>query len=101
MAGFCNCYLQPDYDRPINIMGINGIGSNYDYMHPKAITHCFDGTYSDAGKGACSYHGGAHEIKLRKGQRDYTGKGKYEHYAPYRRQYKSNWAKNKDKVTTL
>ena len=184
MAGFCNCYLQPDYDRPINIMGINGIGaiskkltgkgsraknqynaevdaykyfvynldnckiesgfeykedaidlandydnakvlslrqlkqmglqdprpnwkyiegigSTYDYMHPKAITHCFDGTYSDAGKGACSYHGGAHEIKLRKGQRDYTGKGKYEHYAPYRRQYKSNWAKNKDKVTTL
>lgn len=78
------------------------IGSTYDYMHPKAITHCFDGTYSDAGKGACSYHGGAHEIKLRKNVRDYTGKGKYAHYIPYRKQYKKDWAnKNKDKVKTL
>jgi hypothetical protein len=99
MAGYCNTCLRPNYDVPVNIMGI---GSTYDYMHPKAITHCFDGTYSDAGKGACSYHGGAHEIKLRKNVRDFTGKGKYAHYIPYRKEYKKNWAKNnKDRVKTL
>lgn len=190
MAGYCNTYLQPNYDRPVNIMGIgsiknnyqvyhnsyssavqeaidyankkgyelneddifryismdskrpkhgqttrvsipiykngveqkkmlhfqvygmknkyelnayiNGVGSIYDYMHPKAITHCFDGSYSDAGKGACSYHGGAHEIKLRRGQRLYNGKGVYEHYLPYRKQYKKDWNRKKsDKVITI
>lgn len=168
MAGYCNTCLQPNYDKPVNIMGINGIGavkktynfikfsdggygiiefdewyykksfppyknaivlalgvskkevtrlaneyskkkddidgigSIYNYSHPKAITHCFDGTYSDAGKGACSYHGGSHEVKLRKGQRLYNGKGNYEHYIPYRKKYKQNWYNsNKDIVKTL
>lgn len=82
------------------------IGSVYSYDHPKGLTHCFDGTYSDAHKGACSYHGGAHEIKLKKGGRDYSGKGKYEHYIPYRKAYKNQWAKKNrgsktDRVVTL
>jgi len=80
------------------------IGSTYSYSHPKAITLCTDGNYSDSHKGACSYRGGAYAIKLRNGQRDYTGKGKYELYAPYRKAYKSAWAKRNrasDKVTTL
>jgi hypothetical protein len=84
---------------------IEGIGAVYNYQHPKSLTHCFDGTYSDAGKGACAYHGGAHEIKLnKKGQRVYTGKGELMHYAPYRRQYKTDWARSNrksDKVRTL
>jgi len=81
------------------------IGAVYNYQHPKSLTHCFDGTYSDAGKGACAYHGGAHEIKLnKKGQRVYTGKGELMHYAPYRRKYKTDWARSNrksDKVRTL
>ena len=82
----------------------NEIGAVYNYQHPKSVTHCFDGTYSDAGKGACAYHGGAHEIKLnRKGQRVYTGKGELMHYSPYRKQYKKNWARKKgsDRPTML
>ena len=92
------------YSNIDTVTSMYGIGSVYDYNHPKGITHCFDGTYSDAAKGACSYHGGAHEIKLRKGKRDYTGKGTYDHYVGYRKAYKSNWAKTNrasDKVTTL
>jgi hypothetical protein len=93
------------YSNIDTVTSIYGIGSVYDYNHPKGITHCFDGTYSDSHKGACSYHGGAHEIKLRKGKRDYSGKGNYEHYLPYRKSYKANWArKNKgssDRVVTL
>jgi hypothetical protein len=82
------------------------IGSIYPYNHPKGLTHCQDGTYSDAAKGACSYHGGAHEIKLRKGMRDYSGKGKYDHYMSYRKAYKNSWAKQNrasksDRVVTL
>ena len=104
-----------DYDNSIVIttrqmyeMGVydprEGIGSIYRYNHPKGLTHCQDGTYSDAAKGACSYHGGAHEIKLRKGMRDYTGKGNYDHYMSYRKAYKNAWAKQNrksDRVTTL
>jgi hypothetical protein len=83
-----------------------GIGSTYDYPHPKSLTLCTDGNYSDSHKGACSYRGGAYAIKLRNGQRDYTGKGKYELYAPYRKAYKSAWAKQNrtsksDRVVTL
>ena len=86
------------------VTNMYGIGSVYKYNHPKGLTHCQDGTYSDSHKGACSYHGGAHEIKLRKGSRDYSGKGSYEHYASYRKQYKNKWAKQNrysDRVTTL
>jgi len=87
-----------EYNRMVDA----GIGSIYKYNHPKGLTHCQDGTYSDSHKGACSYHGGAHEIKLRKGMRDYTGKGNYEHYMSYRKAYKNTWAKmNRDKVVTL
>lgn len=107
--------VEVDYDNSIVIttkqmkeMGVSdprqGIGSVYPYNHPKGLTHCQDGTYSDSHKGACSYHGGAHEIKLRKGSRDYSGKGSYEHYASYRKQYKNKWAKQNrysDRVTTL
>jgi hypothetical protein len=81
------------------------IGAIYNYNHPKSVTHCFDGTYSDAGKGACAYHGGSHEVKVnRKGQRVYTGKGEVMHYVPYRRKYKTDWARSNrksDKVRTL
>jgi hypothetical protein len=84
---------------------IDGIGAVYNYNHPKSVTHCFDGTYSDAGKGACAYHGGSHEVKVnRKGQRVYTGKGEVMHYVPYRRKYKTDWARSNrksDKVRTL
>jgi hypothetical protein len=89
---------------PRQDLKIKGIGSVYSYNHPKGITHCFDGTYSDSHKGACSYHGGAHEIKLRKNKRDYSGKGQYAHYSPYRKAYKSAWAKrnaSSDRVVTL
>lgn len=99
--GACGSYVEPNYDTVTNIMGI---GAVYNYQHPKAVTHCFDGTYSDAGKGACAYHGGAHEIKLnKKGQRVYTGKGELMHYMPYRKQYKKNWARKKgsDRPTML
>ena len=86
------------------VTSIFGVGSIYRYNHPKGLTHCQDGTYSDSHKGACSYHGGAHEIKLRKGMRDYTGKGNYDHYMSYRKAYKNAWAKQNrksDRVTTL
>lgn len=88
------------------VTSMYGIGSIYPYNHPKGLTHCQDGTYSDAAKGACSYHGGAHEIKLRKGKRDYSGKGNYDHYMGYRKAYKNSWAKKNrasksDRVVTL
>lgn len=88
------------------VTSMYGIGSIYRYNHPKGLTHCQDGTYSDAAKGACSYHGGAHEIKLRKGMRDYTGKGNYDHYMSYRKAYKNSWAKQNrasksDRIVTL
>ncbi|NDG32065.1 hypothetical protein EB118_18565, partial [bacterium] len=92
------------FDNIDTVTNMYGVGSIYDYNHPKGLTHCFDGTYSDSHKGACSYHGGAHEIKLKKGKRDYTGKGVYDHYVGYRKAYKKNWAKNNrasDKVVTL
>lgn len=86
-----------------NFKYIEGIGSIYKYNNPKGITYCNDKTYSDAAKGACSYHGGAAEVKLIRNLRDYSGKGKYSNYGSYRKSYKNNWAKmNKsDKVVTL
>jgi hypothetical protein len=102
-VGITGIYIG-SFDNIDTITPMYGIGSTYNYAHPKALTHCQDGTYSDSHKGACSYHGGAHEIKLRKGSRDYSGKGSYEHYASYRNQYKNKWAKQNrysDRVTTI
>jgi hypothetical protein len=79
------------------------IGSIYDYKHPAQLTHCADGTYSDATKGACSYHGGAHEIEFHKpsGRRayNYNKRKRTEpvHYMSYRKAYKSSWAKQNRK----
>ena len=93
--GECGC---SNLDNPINI---SSIGAVYNYEHPKALSHCANGKYSDAYKGACSSHGGVHEIKMFKGKRSTTGKGTWEHYSPYRKAYKSNWAKsNKKKAPT-
>lgn len=105
-VGITGVYIGSAYSNIDTVTSMYGIGSIYKYNHPKGLTHCQDGTYSDATKGACAYHGGAHEIKLRKGMRDYTGKGDYAHYASYRKDYKNSWVKQNrtsksDRVVTL
>jgi hypothetical protein len=78
-----------------NMKKVSGIGAVYNYKHAKALTACQDGTYSDADKGACSYHGGAAEVKVQKTGRVKSGKkGTYLGYKDYRDIYKSNWAKD-------
>lgn len=100
-VGIAGCTIGSNID---TVTSMYGIGSIYRYNHPKGITYCNDKTYSDAAKGACSYHGGAAEVKFLKNTRDYTGKGQYVNYGSYRKAYKNAWAKQNrksDRVTTL
>lgn len=102
-VGIAGCTIGSIYRNIDSVTSMYGIGSIYEYNNPKGITYCNDKTYSDAAKGACSYHGGAAEVKLIRNLRSYNGKGQYSNYSSYRKNYKSNWAKmnRADKVVTL
>jgi hypothetical protein len=105
-VGITGIYIGSTYSNIDTVTSMYGIGSIYKYNHPKGITYCNDKTYSDAAKGACSYHGGAAEVKFLKNQRDYSGKGQYVNYGSYRKAYKNSWAKQNrasksDRIVTL